>query len=129
MTLHAAVRSMLATKVSRVYDMGDVPTSATAPYLVLSVLPGSTTTYTNEARHAVRDYRITCQVFGRTDDSALSVVTATDAALLDQWVADDGREHGPIRQELPPARMERDPDAGGYLGVTFTYTFATTEEG
>jgi len=116
--------------VPRAYPLNKVPASPTMPYVVYSATFSAPETYTNDAAHSVRIYRITWQTFGRDIDGVSDVDSKVVDALLDKRLTVTGWDCGPCGTQhggilgVPV----RDPDDRGVVGTTSSLTFAATKE-
>lgn len=113
--------------VPRLYELNSVPASPTYPYGVYSATLGRGETYTLDITYGVRFGRIVVQIFGKTADSALSLMESVIFALLDNRLTIAGYEATACLLELDPT-VTRDPDDKGVVGVTATFTFTATKE-
>lgn len=121
--------------VTRLYQLGiardamveDDKGNVKYPYAVMSAVMGRGDVYMNEGSAGIRHGRITVQTFGRTADSALTLMESCVDALADRVLEVDGWDCTPIRLELDP-QVNRDPDDQGVVGVTAALTFTATEE-
>lgn len=120
-----AVDTATAT-VARLFPLNGV-TDKTYPYGVYSAALGRADAYTLDVSHGLRHGRVIVQTFGRTADSALSLMDEITEALLDQRLTIPGRTCTPLAIELDPS-VVRDPDDNGVIGVTATLTFTATKE-
>ncbi len=113
--------------LSRAYQLGSVPAAPTYPYGVYSAALGRGDSYTLDATEGVRHGRITVQTFGKTTESALALAEQIRTALVGIRLTITDHSCDAIRAELDP-QIVRDPDVGGVVGVTATYTFTATQE-
>lgn len=116
------------TGVQRAYQLDSVPDKPTYPYTVWSAQLLEEDVETLDARGAIRWTQIVAQTFGKTAASVNDQAEKFRAALIGKWLTFDGYEAGPLASELRPTPINRDPDAGGVLGSTFTFTAPATEE-
>lgn len=114
--------------MQHVYKLGSVPAKPIPPYVVFSAQLVEDGTFTLDGSGSVRWVQIVAQTFGRTIDSVSAHSEAFRSALIDEWLTWDGYSAGPIAGELRPTPPTRDPDDGGVLGSTATYTATATKE-
>lgn len=114
--------------VPRLYALGSVPSSPTYPYGVFSAALGRADAYTLDVSHGLRHGRVVVQTFGKTADSALTLMDEIASALLDRRLSIAGRgDSSPLAIELDPSVI-RDPDDNQLIGVTSTFTFTVSKE-
>lgn len=111
----------------RLYALNSAPASPQYPYGVYSATLGRGDVYMNDGGHGIRWGRVTVQTFGKTADSALTLMEAVAAALMGRVLDLADYDATPIRLELDPV-TQRDPDDNGVVGVTAAFTFTATEE-
>lgn len=115
-------RAVWTVTPTRVHQVGSVPPGPATPYLVLSVSSGSAENYRMSADHGSRSYRIVAQAVGADADEVSFAVTKLDLALLDKRLTVAGFDCSPCQPEVS-SPVIRDPDGGGFLTCTLTYTF------
>ena len=111
--------------LARVQPVGGV-TVPTYPYAVYIVALGSGETYSLAAAHGVRMGMVSVQTFGKTADSALSLMESIAARQVDQRRGGDGGGPPPGTAAVRAPPGGRDPDDNGVVGVTQAFTFAAT---
>ena len=111
--------------LARVQPVGGV-TVPTYPYAVYIVALGSGETYSLAAAHGVRMGMVSVQTFGKTADSALSLMESIADRLLDKRLGVDDWDTTPCTAAFRSPRVVRDPDDNGVVGVTQAFTFAAT---
>lgn len=111
-----------AWKPAQVHLIGAVPTSPVTPYAAISVSSGSAENYRLHGEHGSRSYRIVVQAVGKSVSEIGFPVDGADAAFLDKRLTIAGYDTTPAQAEVS-SPIIRDPDAGGLLSCTLTYTF------
>jgi hypothetical protein len=115
----AIARVQVVWTQGRVYEVGSVPATPVTPYLMLSVGSGSGENYTlDEELPGTRSHRLAVQAVGKTADEVEFAVEKADAAFLGTRLDADCT---PLHPEVS-SPIFRDPDAGGLLTCTVTYT-------
>lgn len=122
-----AVEALLSP-VPDLYPLGKVPPKPKYPYGTVAATLGRGDAYTLDVSHGLRWGRVTVQCFGQTEDSATDLMQRAVDALLDQCLEPFGWECTPLLLELDPTIPTRDPDGGGVIGTTATFTFTATKE-
>ena len=110
---------------NQVHQPGAVPGSPATPYAVVSVPSPGDTNYRAGARSGSESSRVVAQVIGENLAELAFGVEKCDAAYLGKRLVIPGRSCTPCRREVQSPVL-RDPDAGGLLTCTLTYTFTTT---
>lgn len=108
---------------AQVHAIGAVPVSPVTPYAAVSVSSGSAENYRLCGAHGSRSYRIVVQAVGKSISEIGNPIEAADTAFLDTKLAIAGFDTTPAQVEVS-SPIIRDPDAGGLLSCTLTYTFA-----
>jgi hypothetical protein len=104
----------------RVYKYGEVPASPLVPYCVVGSSLGTPRNYRAGSASTMTAHRLVVQVFSKTSDSLYDASAAIDGVIRGGRFANASG----FTPEVD-ALLDRDPDAGGLLGVTRTYTFTT----
>lgn len=125
----AAVAKIKAVRTPspRVYEPNKVPASPQTPYAVVYALGDRGDSYTLDSTYGVRFYRVVAQSFGTSEGDAGAYDEYVTAALLDESLSVAGYDCTPCRIEVGSA-LVRDPDTGGAVGITSTFTFTATKE-
>lgn len=121
----AAVNTLTAAGIVRVYPLGEVPPSPPYPYAVVSATREGSAGAMLDSSHALGLHRVTVQVFAKTSARIAEMADLVDGALQDRRLI-DAPTCGPC--DLQVAALTRDPDDAGVLGHTSTYLFIVTRE-
>lgn len=109
----------------RVHEPGAVPDTPATPYAVVSVPAPGDTNYRNGGRGGSQSSRIVAQVVGANLSEVAFAVDKCDTAYLGQRLPVTGVNVSAARREVQ-SPVIRDPDTGGLLTCTLTYTFTST---
>lgn len=104
----------------RVYTLGDVPSKAISPYVVLSLSTPAFAHDTNDANPGPRWFRLVAQCVGRTDGETSRASAAVQRAYIGHRLVVPGHDVGPPDPtEITASNPRRDPDAenGGLLSA------------
>jgi hypothetical protein len=102
----------------RVYKYGEVPASPLTPYCIVGASLGTPRNYRAGQASTMSAHHLVVQVFAKTSDSLYDATGAVDGVVKGgKFAGASGFTPG------VDALLDRDPDAGGLLGVTRTYTF------
>lgn len=104
--------------ITRAYAVGSVPPSPSYPYAVVGVDTGTPGLRRAGGGSTRKDRRVTVQMFGRTEDSVLSLADLADAAFEDKVLALAGSPFSMREMQTP---IMRDPDTSGVLNILHTY--------
>lgn len=108
-----------AWNTGQVHKLGEVPASPVTPYLVVSVGSGSGENYTlDEEDPGTRTHRLAAQAVGRDAAEVEFAVEKADLAFIGVRL---DASCTPCHPEAS-SPIIRDPDGGGLLTCTVTYT-------
>lgn len=111
-----------AWRPDRVHKIGDVPKNPATPYLAVSVSSGLADNRRNGGGYGSKSYRVTAMAVGRNADEVAYAADKAEAAFLERSIPAPDHDTTPAESEVS-SPIIRDPDAGGLLSVTLTYTF------
>lgn len=111
-----------AWNASQIYEVGAVPTSPVTPYSVVGVSSGAMITRRLSTEAAGSGYRIAVQAVGKNASEVGFAVEKADSAFADTRLSVTGFDCSPCLVEVS-SPIIRDPDGGGFLTCTLTYTF------
>lgn len=114
---------LVAAGTTRVYKAGEVPPGPTYPYSVVGLDTGTPSSGRTDGRFPNTRYRLTVQMFSRTDDGLRDLATEADEAFKEVCLTELDGDPYCWRELAAPVPPQRDPDGGSVLYALHVYRF------